>query len=131
MAVQTLGDSRAAEYMKGKKTLEINPEHAIVQALKQKVDSDAGGAKVRKYVSHDHSPSLGISAWPGQLRRRSASTLILCQATLLLCRDFPCRLTSVGKYCPDLFWEALWLAIRVVLGMTGDLYPILVYAICP
>lgn len=44
--MQTLGDSRAAEYMKGRKTLEINPEHPIVQALKQKVDSDASGAKV-------------------------------------------------------------------------------------
>ncbi len=32
--------------MKGRKTLEINPEHPIVQALKDKVDSDASGAKV-------------------------------------------------------------------------------------
>ena len=44
--VQTLGDSRAAEYMKGRKTLEINPDHPIIQALKDKVDSDAAGAKV-------------------------------------------------------------------------------------
>ena len=50
--MQTLGDSRAAEYMKGKKTLEINPEHPIVQALKQKVDSDASGAKVRDSGVH-------------------------------------------------------------------------------
>ena len=46
-AAQTLGDSRAAEYMKGRKTLEINPDHPIVQALKDKVDRDAAGAKVR------------------------------------------------------------------------------------
>lgn len=44
--MQTLGDSRAAEYMKGRKTLEINPDHPIIQALKDKVDSDAAGAKV-------------------------------------------------------------------------------------
>ena len=44
--LQTLGDSRAAEYMKGRKTLEINPEHPIVRALKEKVDSDEAGAKV-------------------------------------------------------------------------------------
>lgn len=50
--MQTLGDSRAAEYMKGRKTLEINPEHPIVQALKQKVDSDASGAKVRDSAAH-------------------------------------------------------------------------------
>ena len=46
MVLQTLGDSRAADYMKGRKTLEINPEHPIVQALKQKVDSDSSGARV-------------------------------------------------------------------------------------
>ena len=45
-AAQTLGDSRAAEYMKGRKTLEINPEHPIVKALKDKVEGDAAGAKV-------------------------------------------------------------------------------------
>lgn len=33
--------------MKGRKTLEINPEHPIVQALKDKVGSDEAGAKVR------------------------------------------------------------------------------------
>ncbi len=43
---QTLGDSRAAEYMKGRKTLEINPDHPIVKALKSQVDSDEAGAKV-------------------------------------------------------------------------------------
>lgn len=45
---QTLGDSRAAEYMKGRKTLEINPSHPIIQALKERIDSDADGAKVRR-----------------------------------------------------------------------------------
>ena len=48
MLLQTLADSRAADYMKGRKTLEINPEHPIVQALKQKVDSDSSGAQVRQ-----------------------------------------------------------------------------------
>jgi heat shock protein beta len=45
-ATQTLGDSRAAEYMKGRKTLEINPDHPIVAALKDKVETDAAGAQV-------------------------------------------------------------------------------------
>ena len=59
--MQTLGDSRAAEYMKGKKTLEINPEHPIVQALKQKVDSDASGAKV------GYPDSVDQHFWPRYL----------------------------------------------------------------
>ncbi len=61
--MQTLGDSRAAEYMKGKKTLEINPEHPIVQALKQKVDSDASGAKVRNPTSTDQCFEAMFLAW--------------------------------------------------------------------
>ena len=50
LRLQTLGDSRAADYMKGRKTLEINPEHPIVQALKQKVDSDSSGAQVCQWM---------------------------------------------------------------------------------
>lgn len=48
--LQTLGDSRAAEYMKGRKTLEINPDHPIIQALKDRLDSDADGAKVPSII---------------------------------------------------------------------------------
>lgn len=44
---QTLGDTRASEYMKGRKTLEINPDHPIIAALQDKVSADAEGAKVR------------------------------------------------------------------------------------
>ena len=56
MILQTLGDSRAADYMKGRKTLEINPEHPVVQALKEKVDSDSSGAQVRQQTceKEDH-----------------------------------------------------------------------------
>ena len=43
---QTLGDTRASEYMKGRKTLEINPDHPIITALQDKVSADADGAKV-------------------------------------------------------------------------------------
>jgi heat shock protein beta len=35
MRTQAMGDSRSMEYMKGRKTMEINPEHEIVQGLKQ------------------------------------------------------------------------------------------------
>ena len=72
-AAQTLGDSRAAEYMKGRKTLEINPEHPIVKALKDKVDGDAAGAKVRVH-------SLAVA--PNQLTcgQELAGALLWCGA---------------------------------------------------
>ncbi|CAL8468307.1 g7847 [Coccomyxa elongata] len=53
MRSQTLGDSRAAEYMKGRKTLEINPDHPIIQALKDRLDSDADGAKAVAELMYD------------------------------------------------------------------------------
>ena len=42
MRAQTLGDSRAAEYMKGKKTLEINPSHPVIAGLGKRVDGKSG-----------------------------------------------------------------------------------------
>ncbi len=46
---QTLGDARAADYMKGRKTLEINPDHPIITALQSKVSDDAENAKARRH----------------------------------------------------------------------------------
>jgi hypothetical protein len=34
MRSHALGDSRAMEYMKGRKILEVNPEHEIVRGIK-------------------------------------------------------------------------------------------------
>jgi hypothetical protein len=40
---QALGDQRAMEYMRGRKTLEINPDHPVISALAQRLaDSDPG-----------------------------------------------------------------------------------------
>ncbi|KAK9839204.1 hypothetical protein WJX81_001136 [Elliptochloris bilobata] len=50
---QTLGDARAAEYMKGRKTLEINPDHPIITALQSKVADDAEGAKAMAELLYD------------------------------------------------------------------------------
>ena len=74
--MQTLGDSRAAEYMKGRKTLEINPEHPIVQALKQKVDSDASGAKVSKVACHVHWHLLWAAQTQCQMMKRLSTDVL-------------------------------------------------------
>ena len=36
-----MGDARAAEYMKGRRNLEVNPAHPIIQSLKGKVALDS------------------------------------------------------------------------------------------
>lgn len=38
---QAMGDARAAEYMRGRRNMEINPQHPIIQALKGKVELES------------------------------------------------------------------------------------------
>ena len=44
--LQALADPRAAEYMKGRKVMEINPDHPIVKSLNENFESDASNAAV-------------------------------------------------------------------------------------
>lgn len=36
-----MGDTRAAEYMRGRRVMEVNPQHPIIQALKGKVELES------------------------------------------------------------------------------------------
>lgn len=33
-----MGDNRAMEYMRGRRTLEVNPDHAVISSLKDRFD---------------------------------------------------------------------------------------------
>lgn len=45
MRAQAMGDARASEYMRGRRIMEINAEHPIIQNLKAKVDLESREAK--------------------------------------------------------------------------------------
>lgn len=63
LGVQALADPRAAEYMKGRKVMEINPDHPIVKSLNENYSSDAANAAVR--IPHPlSSPSNRAASGP-------------------------------------------------------------------
>lgn len=47
MKTQTMGDNRAMEYMKGKKIMEINPDHPMVKGLNEEVRTDKSSKKAK------------------------------------------------------------------------------------
>jgi len=50
MRAQALRDNSMSQYMMAKKTMELNPKHAIVKALREKFDSDAGDSAAKDLV---------------------------------------------------------------------------------
>jgi len=50
MRAQALRDNSMSQYMMAKKTMELNPKHTIVKALREKFDSDSGDSAAKDLV---------------------------------------------------------------------------------
>ena len=63
MKAQALRDTSTMGYMAAKKHLEINHEHSIIKALKQKVDSDKNDKTVKDFINLMYETSLLASGF--------------------------------------------------------------------
>lgn len=62
MKAQALGDAKAAEYMKGRRSMEINPTHPIIKSLAEKVSLDS--AVVKEQISLLYDAALLTGGYP-------------------------------------------------------------------
>jgi len=63
MKAQALRDTSTMGYMAAKKHLEINPDHSIIKALKEKVDADKNDKNVKNFVVLMYETSLLASGF--------------------------------------------------------------------
>lgn len=59
MRAQAMGDARAAEYMRGRRSMEINPDHPVIKSLAAKVSLDSREAKDQVQLLFDAAALTG------------------------------------------------------------------------
>jgi HSP90 family molecular chaperone len=80
-ALQAMGDSEKQSYMRGQKTLEINPYHPLIQELKTKVRGGNTPARANWRMlagSLEHKATLRRMAWPLAHRGRFVFLSVRC-----------------------------------------------------
>ena len=65
ICLQAMGDTRAMEYMRGRRTLEVNPDHPVIASLKARFDehgeSDANAEAITELLYETSLLTSGFS----------------------------------------------------------------------
>jgi len=75
MKAQALRDSNMMGYMSGKKHLEINPDHSIIEALRQKTEADKNDKSVKDLVILLYETALLSSGFTLEMPQQHASRI--------------------------------------------------------
>jgi HSP90 family molecular chaperone len=87
--LQAMGDNRAMEYMRGRRTLEINPDHPVISSLKGRFDehgdSDSNAQAMTELLYETSLLTSGFSVdSPKDFAKRCAASCILPSACCFL-----------------------------------------------
>ena len=107
-----MGDNRAMEYMRGRRTLEVNPDHPVISSLKGRFDehgdSDSNAQAMTELLYETSLLTSGFSVdSPKDFAKRCAAFCLLLsgvlqsqQAHVVMSRGFACHaVTSFDLHC--------------------------------
>ncbi len=107
-----MGDNRAMEYMRGRRTLEVNPDHPVISSLKNRFDehgdSDSNAEAMTELLYETSLLTSGFSVdSPKDFAKRCAARRLLPSGVLesqpghvVMSRGFACHaFTSFVLHC--------------------------------
>ncbi len=84
LPAQALGESQQQSYMKGMKTLEVNPHHPLIQGLLKQVPPAACACGVLRFYKRTPGPH-GRPVCPPELAHMPAGMSGFCRAVVVDC----------------------------------------------
>ena len=118
-----MGDNRAMEYMRGRRTLEVNPDHPVISSLKNRFDehgdSDSNAQAMTELLYETSLLTSGFSVdSPKDFAKRCAAFCLLLSGVLeshrahvVMSHGFACHAFK----CSVLHWFILTMTFRLCM----------------
>ena len=101
--MQALGDAERQAYMKGKRILEVNPRHPLIQQVKAKFESDPENASTAALAKILYETALLESGF--QVCCMCPCTATLCHEKEKIVHAARCCIKTSFAVCPGLPWS--------------------------